>query len=129
MNFDLSSFVLNSTTKCVIRIYFQSCQRAVGLNFWKRLWNNDLSYALIERAKGINIYQAIIYPVRIGYLCNNEISENTPEIMSIRHPICLELLDTVAKLEDYLLKNEKLLEETQIIFFSNVGYKINKTIQ
>ena len=65
----------------VLRIYFHYGQKAQNLNFWQKLWNNNLGHQLLKKAKEMNIEQANIFTAKAGYLDNEKINYNKKEML------------------------------------------------
>jgi hypothetical protein len=79
-----------------LRLYFPIATRARSTRLWHRLSPPALAHHLLNVAKRAELIQAILHPVTSGYLPGERMSHHHPELVSMRHPQCLELLDTGA---------------------------------
>ncbi len=112
----------------IVKIYFRYGQQAKGQTFWHRLWNNNLGYLLLKKAREMNISQAAIFTAKAGYLQEDNITVNISEIPLNKNPACLELIDTVDKLQTYLADNTFLLADTNVILINNEGYQLIQSV-
>lgn len=103
----------------VLRIYFHYGQKAQNLNFWQKLWNNNLGHQLLKKAKEMNIEQANIFTAKARYLDNKKINYNISEIPPSKNPVCLELIDQQEKLKSFIEQNQENLKEVKIIVLNS----------
>lgn len=112
----------------IVKIYFRYGQQAKGQTFWHRIWNNNLGYLLLKKAQEKKISQAAIFTAKAGYLQGDNITINISEIPLNRTPVCLELIDTIDKLQSYLADNIFLLAETNVILINNESYQLVQSV-
>lgn len=105
--------------KTTIRLYFEYGKKAKGLSFWKRIWNNSFSTELLKRAKEKDIEQVICFNVTKGYLQNQPIQWGITEIVSAKHPQCIEMTDFESKIISFLNEQKQLLDKQKIILVKN----------
>lgn len=85
-----------------LRLYFPLATRARVTRLWHRLSAPALAHHLIAVAKRANILQAMLHHISCGYLPGERLSHHHPEISGMRHPQCLELVDTEARLRQFM---------------------------
>lgn len=105
--------------KVTIRLYFEYGKKAKGLSFWKRIWNNSFITELLKRAKEKGIEQVICFSVSKGYLQNQPIQWGITEIISAKHPQCIEMTDFESKITSFLNEQNQLLDKQKIILVKN----------
>jgi len=105
--------------KTTIRLYFEYGKKAKGLSFWQRIWNNSFSTELLKRAKAKGIEQVICFNVTKGYLQNQPIQWGITEIVSAKHPQCIEMSDLESKIISFLNEQKQLLDKQKIILVKN----------
>jgi hypothetical protein len=92
----------NDQPIAALRLYFPIATRARATRFWHRLSAPALAHHLVALAKRSNIVQAMSHHVCAGYLRGERLSHHHPEINGMRHPHCLELVDTEARLRQFM---------------------------
>ncbi|GEM68016.1 hypothetical protein SMI01S_16220 [Sphingobacterium mizutaii NBRC 14946 = DSM 11724] len=105
--------------KTTIRLYFEYGKKVKGLSFWKRIWNNRFSAELLKSAKEKGIEQVIYFNVTKGYLQNQPIQWGITEIVSAKHPQCIEMTDFESKIISFLNEQKQLLGKQKIILVKN----------
>jgi PII-like signaling protein len=105
--------------KITVRLYFEYGKQATGLSFWKRIWNNSFADEFLKRAKEKGIEQVICFNVTKGYLQSQAIQWGNAEILSQKHPQCIELIDFEYKIMSLLDEQKKLLDKQRIVFVKN----------
>lgn len=105
-------------TKITVRIYFESGLKTTHISFWQKIWDNSFSTELIKRAKTANLEQAVCFNITKGYLNNQAIRWNT-EIRSPDYPQCMEITDTVVKINNFLKAQTGFLLECAALIVSN----------
>ncbi len=61
--------------------------------------------------------QAILHHVSSGYLPGERLSHQHPEISGMRHPQCLELVDTEERLRDFMREHADELRKVHAVMF------------
>lgn len=92
----------NDQRIAALRLYFPLATRARATRFWHRLSAPALAHHLVAVARRANILQAMLHHVSAGYLPGERLSHHHPEISGMRHPQCLELVDTEARLRQFM---------------------------
>jgi hypothetical protein len=92
----------NDQRIAALRLYFPLATRARATRFWHHLSAPALAHHLIDVAKRANILQAMLHHISSGYLPGERLSHHHPEISGMRHPQCLELVDTEARLRQFI---------------------------
>ncbi|MGF6767955.1 PII-like signaling protein [Paraburkholderia sp. GAS199] len=92
----------NDQRIAALRLYFPHATRVRTTRFWHHLGAPALAHHLIAVAKRANILQAMLHHVSAGYLPGERLSHHHPEISGMRHPQCLELVDTEARLRQFM---------------------------
>ncbi|MGH8417892.1 MAG: hypothetical protein ACRER8_11510 [Pseudomonas sp.] len=85
-----------------LQLYFPGASRARVTNFWHHLSAPALAQHLLKAALKAKIEQVMLKPISAGYLPGHRLSHHHPELGDMRHPQCLELLDTEEKLRTFL---------------------------
>ncbi|BDH46965.1 hypothetical protein TUM12370_30090 [Salmonella enterica subsp. enterica serovar Choleraesuis] len=93
---------LSGNSIAALRLYFPVSLKVTKKNGWARFGNPTLASYLLEAAKQAGIQQVILHPINSGYLPGERLSHYHPELMNMKHPQCLELLDTEQKLREFL---------------------------
>ena len=68
--------------------------RAQATRFWHRLSAPALAHHLINAARRSGIQQAVLHSIQSGYLKGERLTHHHPEVTSMRHPQCVELIDS-----------------------------------
>lgn len=100
-----------------LRLYFPLSAKAKATRFWHRLSAPNLAHHLLSYARRTGIHQAILHHVSAGYLPGEKLSHHVPDGGSMRHPQCLELIDSEAKLRKFLVDHEHELHKVQVVLF------------
>lgn len=112
--------------RVTIRLYFEYGEKAKGLSFWKRIWNNNFSAELLKKAKEKGIEQVIYFNVTKGYFQNQAIQWGIGEIPSSKYPQCIEMTDCESKIVSFVKEQKTLLDKQQIILVKNEIIIINE---
>lgn len=101
-----------------LRLYFPfSTKAGRPTRFWHRLTAPALADHLLAMARRSRIAQAMLHPVERGYLPGAALSQRHPELTGMRHPHCLELLDTEQRLRDFLADHAEELRKVHAVLF------------
>ncbi|MPT05138.1 MAG: hypothetical protein E2582_13095 [Delftia sp.] len=85
-----------------LRLYFPGASSAKATRFWHRLSAPALAHHLLVAAKNAHIRQAMLHRVSSGYLPGERLSHSHAEVLDMRHPQCLELLDSEQRLRAFM---------------------------
>jgi hypothetical protein len=100
-----------------LRLYFPISSKAGATRFWHRLSAPALADHLLAVARKARIVQAVLHQVSCGYLPGERLSHQHPELTGMRHPQCLELLDTEQRLRDFALAHAEELRKVHAVLF------------
>lgn len=100
-----------------LRLYFPMSARANVARFWHHLSAPALAHHLLAVARKADIVQAMLHPVSAGYLPGERLSHRHPELTGMRHPQCLELLDTEQRLRDFVAEHAAELRKVHAVLF------------
>ncbi|MFT3760965.1 hypothetical protein [Thauera sp.] len=106
-----------SSTIAALRLYFPTATRAKVTRFWHHLSAPALAQHLLTVAKKANILQAMLHRVSSGYLPGERMSHQHPELTGMRHPECLELLDTEQRLREFMQEHAEELNKVHAVLF------------
>lgn len=106
-----------SQTIAALRLYFPTATRAAATRFWHHLSAPALAHHLLTVAKKANILQAMLHRVSSGYLPGERLSHQHPELTGMRHPECLELLDTEQRLRAFMHEHADELKKVHAVLF------------
>ena len=102
----------------ILRIYMRTAAKVKGeLSFWKRIFQNDLSWYLVKKAKESGIEQAIAQRATAGYLKGKKIAVDGVEVIPPDLPVCVELVDSEEKLRSFISSVKNQLEECRVVLF------------
>ncbi|NQE50682.1 DUF190 domain-containing protein [Herbaspirillum rubrisubalbicans] len=99
----------------VLRLYFPLAARARATRFWHRLSAPALARHLVAVAHRAGIAQVTLQPISAGYLPGEKMSHHHPEVSAMRHPQCLELLDSEARLRRFLHDHREELDQVRAV--------------
>ena len=100
-----------------LQLYFPGASRARVTSFWHHLSAPALAQNLLKVAQKAKIEQVMLKTISAGYLPGHRISHHHPELGDMRHPQCLELLDTEDKLRAYLRDHADELRKVRAVLF------------
>lgn len=100
-----------------LRLYFPQAARARPTRFWHRLTAPALSHRLITAAKRAGIQQALMHSVHAGFLPGQKLSRHHVEAVPAQHPLCIELIDSEARLRDFLHHHVEELHHVRAVLF------------
>lgn len=100
-----------------LRLYFPTLAKAKRTRFWHHLSAPDLAHYLLKVAKKANIRQAMLHQISSAYLPGERLSHHHPELTNMRHPQCLELLDTEERLRDFMTEHAEELHKVHAVLF------------
>jgi hypothetical protein len=100
-----------------LRLYFPLSSKAGATRFWHRLTAPALADHLLAVARKARIVQAVLHQVSHGYLPGERLSHHHPELTGMRHPQCLELLDTEQRRRDFALAHAEELRKVHAVLF------------
>ncbi|MEA9980075.1 hypothetical protein, partial [Pseudomonas sp. RTS4] len=98
-----------------LHLYFPAASRAKVTRFWHYLSAPALAQHLLTIARGANIEQAMLRHITAGYLPGQRLSLHHPEVNSMRHPQCLELLDTEDRLRAFMHEHAEELRKVRAV--------------
>lgn len=104
-----------STALAALRLYFPGATRAKARRFWHHLSAPALVHHLLDAARRANIVQAMVHPISAGYLPGERLSHHHPELTGMRHPQCLELLDTEVRLRAFIFAHAEELRKVHVV--------------
>ncbi|MBJ9965674.1 hypothetical protein [Burkholderia seminalis] len=104
-------------TVAALRLYFPTATRAKVTRFWHHLSAPALAQHLLAAAKQAHILQAMLHRVSSGYLPGERMSHQHPELTGMRHPDCLELLDTEQRLREFMQEHAEELSKVHAVLF------------
>ncbi|SDV51261.1 hypothetical protein [Chitinasiproducens palmae] len=108
---------MNPLHVAALRLYFPVATKAKATRFWHHLNAPALAHHLLTVAKAANIQQAVLHQVSSGYLPGERLSHLHPELTGMRHPQCLELLDTEQRLREFMLEHADELRKVHAVLF------------
>ncbi len=100
-----------------LRLYFPTAARARATRFWHHLGAPAHAQHLLAVARRAGLMQAMLYPVSSGYLPGERLSHHHPELGGMRHPQCLELLDTEQRLRVFMHEHAGELHRVHAVLF------------
>lgn len=100
-----------------LRLYFPTATKAKATRFWHHLSAPALAQHLLKVAKEAKLIQAMLHQVSSGYLPGERMSHHHPELADMRHPQCLELLDTEHRLRDFMHEHTDELRKVHAVLF------------
>lgn len=100
-----------------LRLYFPSASRATATRFWHRLSAPALAQHLLAVARQAKIQQALLYQIGSGYLPGERLTHHHPEVQAMRHPQCLELLDSEDRLRAFMHEHAEELRKVRAVLF------------
>lgn len=100
-----------------VRLYFPQSVRAKPTKFWHHLTAPALSHHLLKAAKRAGIEQALLHDVQAGYLPGQKMSHGHVESTPARHPLCIELIDSEARLRAFMHAHEEELRHVRAVIF------------
>ncbi|OJV19373.1 MAG: hypothetical protein BGO21_07715 [Dyadobacter sp. 50-39] len=106
-----------------MRIYLQQNQTIPAETFWQKLFPQNVSTAILKAAVRAGIGQAILYPVKAGFLQGSVLVFDQSEVPPIRLPVCLELVGLPEQLKRFIDDHQHLLKHTRIILETSRSYE------
>lgn len=100
-----------------LRLYFPVGSRAKISRFWHHLSAPALAHHLLTVARHAKIDQAILYQVTSGYLPGERLSHHHPEVVTMKHPQCLELIDSEDRLRAFMHEHAEELQKVRAVLF------------
>lgn len=108
-----------------VRIYIHQGQKVPNTSFWKRfLGDNLLSTALLRRAKAAGLRQAIMLPVKAGFLGDARLVFDSMEISPPSLPVCIEIIDDPGKIRLFITENKNLLASAFAVTENTETYRV-----
>lgn len=107
-----------------VRIYLHDSQKVPGATFWQRFWNSNLATCILKRAKESGLRQAILFPVKAGFLQDSKLVFGLTEIAPASLPVCIEIVDEPGTLRSFLTQNSILLRAAMIVTENSDTYKV-----
>lgn len=101
-----------------LRLYFPANSRATATRFWHRLSAPALAQHLLAVARRAGIQQALLYPVSSGYLPGERLTHHHLEGQAMRHPQCLELLDSEERLRAFMQEHVEEMHKVRSVPFA-----------
>ncbi|SDU13741.1 hypothetical protein [Pseudomonas mediterranea] len=99
----------------ILQLYFPSASRARVTRFWHRLSPPALAQHLLRVATAAKIEQVMLRTVTAAYLPGQRLTHHHPELGGMRHPQCLELLDTESRLRAFLSDHAEELRKVRAV--------------
>jgi nucleotide-binding universal stress UspA family protein/PII-like signaling protein len=98
-----------------VRIYFEHGQKVKGLTLKQKLFHNGFSHYILKAAREAGVKQAISFHITAGYLAHHlRIQAEHPEVLSLKHPQCIELTGKKERINSFLDKYKEQFENTEI---------------
>ncbi|MGE8258321.1 MAG: DUF190 domain-containing protein [Stenotrophomonas sp.] len=103
----MSNVVVRPTegTLAAMRLYFPASSLAGAKTLWHRVIPRRLSGYLLQAAHEEGIQQAIHHHVVAGYLRDDPLSHGYGENSPMKHPHCIELIDTEQRLRAFAARH------------------------
>lgn len=105
------------TETTALRLYFPISAKAKATRFWHKLSAPALAHHLVAVAHRAGIAQVTLHHVTAGYLPGEKMSHHHPDVSSMRHPQCLELLDSEKQLRKFLHDHHEELTKVRAVLF------------
>jgi len=105
------------TELTALRLYFPLSAKAKATRFWHHLSAPVLAHHLLTVARRDGIQQAVLHHIDAGYLVGEKLSLHHPETVSMRHPQCLELIDSEKHLRKFLRDHAEELQKVRAVLF------------
>jgi PII-like signaling protein len=105
------------TELTALRLYCPLSAKASVTRLWHKFSAPNLAQHLLVFARRSNIKQALLYHVSAGYLPGEKLSHDLPEGSSMKHPQCLELIDTEEKIRQFLQEHKHELHKVRVVLF------------
>ncbi len=100
-----------------LRLYFPQSAKAKPTRFWHRLSAPALGHHPLQAARKSGIQQALMHPVRSGYLPGMKLSHGNIEATPGRHPLCIELIDMEERLRTFLKEHHDELRQVHAVLY------------
>lgn len=100
-----------------LRLYFPGATKARATRLWHHLSAPALAQHLLKVAREARITQVMLHQVSSGYLPGERLSHHHPELAGMRHPQCLELLDTEQRLRGFMHEHAEELRKVHAVLF------------
>jgi hypothetical protein len=100
-----------------LRLYFPTAAKAQATRLWHRLSAPALAHHLLAASRKAKLMQAMLHPVSAGYLPGGRLSHHHPELTTMQHPQCLELLDTEPRLRAFMHEHADELRKVHAVLF------------
>jgi len=101
-----------------LRLYFPANSRATPTRFWHRLSAPALAQHLLGVARRSGIQQALLYQIGSGYLPGERLTHHHLEGHAMRHPQCLELLDSEERLRAFMQEHALEMRKVRAVLFA-----------
>jgi len=101
-----------------LRLYFPANSRAKATRFWHRLSAPALAQHLLTVARRSGIQQALLYQIGSGYLPGERLTHHHLEGHAMRHPQCLELLDSEQRLRAFMQEHAEEMHKVRAVLFA-----------
>ncbi|MGJ7505605.1 MULTISPECIES: hypothetical protein [unclassified Variovorax] len=100
-----------------LRLYFPAGSRARATRFWHHLSAPVLAQHLLAVARRAKIQQALLHQISSGYLPGERLTHHHPEVSGMKHPQCLELLDSEERLRAFMHEHAEELRKVRAVLF------------
>nr|WP_294899644.1 DUF190 domain-containing protein [uncultured Pedobacter sp.] len=109
-----------------IKIYVTAKEKVKAKNLLGKIRGRQTYREILQQAKHEQLMSALLYHTHGGFLQNEKMVISNTETDNAQTVICVELVDTKERLENFCQKNHLLLEGKIIIFKSVVLWTIAK---
>jgi PII-like signaling protein len=103
------------TPYTVLRLYFEHGTHVAGRQGWRKLLGQPLAHELLKAAKALGIEQALSFNVTAGYLRGDALHHGHHEHMPVKHPQCVELIDSPDQIARFLEQHQPLLDQVRVL--------------
>ncbi|WP_281078692.1 hypothetical protein [Variovorax paradoxus] len=100
-----------------LRLDFPAGSRARATRFWHHLSAPVLAQHLLAVARRAKIQQALLHQISSGYLPGERLTHHHPEVSGMKHPQCLELLDSEERLRAFMHEHAEELRKVRAVLF------------
>lgn len=99
----------------MLRLYFEHGTPVAGRTGWRKLLGQTLAHELLKAAQAQGIEQALAFNVTAGYLRGDALHHSHHEQMPVKHPQCVELVDSPDQIARFLEEQQPLLTQVRVL--------------